>query len=51
MGKYAVRRPKTTYKRSFKRTTRKPYGDRYGNDAFVKVEAINNLSTIPSSGG
>jgi len=32
-------------RRTYGATTRKPYGgSRYGNDAFVKVEAIENLS-------
>ncbi len=32
-------------RRRYGATTRKPYGgSRYGNDAFVKVEAIENLS-------
>ena len=47
--------PKTTYtskrksyvprRRTYGATVKKPYGgSRYGNDAFVKVEAIENLS-------
>ena len=32
-------------RRTYGATTRKPYGgSKYGNDAFVKVEAIENLS-------
>lgn len=30
---------------SFRRTVRKPYGDRYGNDAFVKCENVEPLAT------
>ena len=31
-------------------TTKKPYGgSRYGNDAFVKVESIDNLATTAGS--
>jgi len=31
-------------------TVRKPYGgSRYGNDAFVKVEAIDNLSATTAT--
>lgn len=50
MPKYAGRRRPTTYapkRRSYMRgaTTKKPYGgSRYGNDAFVKVEAIQPLA-------
>lgn len=48
--------PKTSYARATRKyvpkrgrpsgaTTKKPYGgSRYGNDAYVKVEAIENLS-------
>ena len=33
-------------KRTSGATTRKPYGgSRYGNDAFVKIERIENLAT------
>lgn len=32
-------------RRGFKPTVRKPYGDRYGNDAFVKCENILPLAT------
>lgn len=32
-------------RRRYGATTRKPYGgSRYGNDAFVKVEALENLA-------
>ncbi|AXQ65291.1 MAG: hypothetical protein [Circular genetic element sp.] len=55
MAKYAGRRRKTTYtpKRYGRKaaTAKKPYGgSRYGNDAFVKVEYINNLATNPPTG-
>lgn len=52
MPKYAGRKRATTYvkRRSYKRTTkRQPYGNRYGNDAFVKIEAINNLAVSAST--
>lgn len=32
---------------SFRRTNRTPYGNRYGNDAFVKCETIEPLATGP----
>lgn len=52
MPKYAGRK-RATYsvkRRSYRRTTTKrPYGNRYGNDAFVKIEAINNLAVSEST--
>ena len=39
---------RSSMKRSYatRRTTvRKPYGDRYGNDAFVKCENVEPLAT------
>ena len=49
---YAIRRSYASYarrpmprRRGFKPTVRKPYGNRYGNDAFVKCESIEPLST------
>ncbi len=53
MPKYAGRRRPTTYKRRSTRgsTVKKPYGgSKYGNDAFIKVEYINNLAVTPSTG-
>ncbi len=46
MPKYAGRRRATTYKKRFtgRSSVKKPYGgQRYGNDAFVKIEAIEPL--------
>lgn len=48
MPKYSGRRRKTTYVPKVRtRTVRKPYGNRYGNDAFVKVEYLIDLGTAP----
>jgi len=39
---YARYAPKRT---SYRRTVKHPYGNRYGNDAFVKCETIEPLAT------
>lgn len=47
MPKRSYASKRTTYvpKRTTRATVRKPYsGNRYGNDAFVKVEAIEPLA-------
>ncbi len=53
---YSIRRSYASYarrpmprRRGFKPTVRKPYGNRYGNDAFVKCETIVPLSTGPTT--
>lgn len=47
-GRMTVRRAKAAPRRS---TVAKPYGgSRYGNDAFVKIEAIEPLATIAGVG-
>lgn len=45
MPKYAGRRRPTQYVARRAKATKKPYGNRYGNDAFVKIESINPLAT------
>jgi len=46
---YVPRRRTTTY--SARTTVRKPYGgSRYGNDAYVKVEALEPLATPAGAG-
>jgi len=47
MPKRSYASKRTTYvpRRTRGATTKKPYGgSRYGNDAYVKIEAIENLS-------
>lgn len=47
---YASKRKTYVPKRTTKATVKKPYsGNRYGNDAFVKVEAIEPLAANAAS--
>lgn len=47
--RYTAKRP-TTYAPRRRATVKKPYtNSRYGNDAYVKVEAIEPLATAANS--
>lgn len=43
-SKYIKKVAKRSYTHSKK--VKKPYGTRYGNDAFVKVEVINSIASV-----
>lgn len=44
--RYTSRTRKSYAPRKRTPTTKKPYGSRYGNDAFVKIEYLDKLSPI-----